>query len=285
MNTNDEILKRLTEYEVAPPDFLSQKIFAGIQQAGQAETRLDAELKKIAGFALTPPQELYGKIVRKLGLERSRAKVLAMPAWAMAAAAAVIIAFGIWYGLSSREQETPAYTSAPAPTAPVPQSNPTAPADAPVAAAPLTPSSKPGNVPAGKNSKLPARTAAAATPAEEVAQTVLLDGTNYRIKDREYFVYLTSFNYKEVPSVFRQNAAEKVLLYTDNSTAISLSPAMVKMMKKLYTTRTGGRPTRRAEKLKKRLNKWKEADEVFFDRNLDKNPMNPVDLGSFLLDK
>ena len=285
MQKKEEILKQLSNYEVKPPDFLSRNVLDKIHSIHSNEEKLEEKMQALQHYSSSPPQELYQRIITSLGLNK-KAKVVSINKGWWAAAAVLLMGIAIWVLLPKQnisDEGLVQNTENPLPQAP-PNTQITV-HDSTINSNSVTkPATKKNNhSPGWATYKSPA------TGNNEFenfsVSSIFLDGASYQVKDKEYFTHLTSFEPDEVPSFVYRNSNEKVMLYVDNSTAITISPNMMKMMKKLYSTRSNGKPTRKAVRLKKRLNSWKKADEVYFDKNLDKNPMNPVDLGNFLLDK
>lgn len=64
---------------------------------------------------------------------------------------------------------------------------------------------------------------------------------------------------------------------------VNLSDNIVAMMQPIYDTKKNGKPTRTAKRTKKKFEKWRKKDEKFFDRNMQKNPVDIIDLSEFIL--
>ena len=58
---------------------------------------------------------------------------------------------------------------------------------------------------------------------------------------------------------------------------------MAEYLKGMYEVNDKDKPTRKSKKLKAKLAKWKKKDESYFDRSLQKNPLDIIDLGEFIL--
>ena len=58
---------------------------------------------------------------------------------------------------------------------------------------------------------------------------------------------------------------------------------MVAMLQEVYLTKKNGKLARKAKKAKKKFEKWKKKDEKYFDKDLDKNPADIIDLSEFLM--
>ena len=57
------------------------------------------------------------------------------------------------------------------------------------------------------------------------------------------------------------------------------------MMKKMYKTKRNGKAPSSAKKLQKKLVDWKSYDTKSFDENLQKNPLDAIDLFESVFDK
>jgi hypothetical protein len=66
----------------------------------------------------------------------------------------------------------------------------------------------------------------------------------------------------------------------DEYSTLHVSDKIVMMIKALRETKTNGKPTRKAIKTKRRMEKWKAKDERYF--NEDKSAIDPIDLGKLL---
>jgi hypothetical protein len=51
----------------------------------------------------------------------------------------------------------------------------------------------------------------------------------------------------------------------------------------MYLAKGNGKPTRKAKKTKRKFEKWRKKDERYFDKNLQKNPADIIDLSEFIL--
>jgi hypothetical protein len=72
-------------------------------------------------------------------------------------------------------------------------------------------------------------------------------------------------------------------VHLDQYTNIVISKQVIAMIKEMYQVRSNGKPTRRARKMKERLEDWKKADEKHFDSTAFFNAADPFDLAEFIL--
>jgi hypothetical protein len=63
----------------------------------------------------------------------------------------------------------------------------------------------------------------------------------------------------------------------------NLTDKMVEMLQDMYLVKGNGKPTRKAKKTKRKFEKWRKKDEKYFDKNLQKNPADIIDLSEFIL--
>jgi hypothetical protein len=112
-----------------------------------------------------------------------------------------------------------------------------------------------------------------------------IGGSNVTILDNDYLATFASLNEANLPAFLQAEKPVATVITIDDYTDITISENMGAMMKKMYKTKKSGKPTRRARKTKEKLEKWKIADSTFFNPNNSMNPLNPFDLGNFILIK
>jgi len=108
------------------------------------------------------------------------------------------------------------------------------------------------------------------------------EGYNFAIKDNDLLGSFASFDYKNLPDFVTSDETTAVKINVDRSTAITVSEGMVAMLKRMYKTKRNGKPTWKAKRERKKIQRWKKADAKFFDKNPEKNPMDPLDLAEFI---
>jgi hypothetical protein len=64
---------------------------------------------------------------------------------------------------------------------------------------------------------------------------------------------------------------------------VGLSDKMTAMLQDIYGTKKNGKPTRKAKRTKKKFEKWRKKDEKHFDRNMQRNPADIIDLSDWIL--
>jgi hypothetical protein len=122
--------------------------------------------------------------------------------------------------------------------------------------------------------------AAPAAPTE-----LLINGSKFTIVDNDYLATFASFNESNLPAFLQADNPVATQITIDDYASITITEGMGAMMKKMYKTRKSGKPTRRARKQREKLEKWKRADSAFFNPNVNLNPLDPIDLGNFILYK
>jgi hypothetical protein len=113
----------------------------------------------------------------------------------------------------------------------------------------------------------------------------LINGSRFTIVDNDYLATFASFNESNLPEFLKADIPVATQITIDDYASITITQGMGAMMKKMYKTKKSGKPTRRARKQKEKLEKWKKADAIFFNPNANLNPLDPIDLGNFILYK
>ncbi len=125
-------------------------------------------------------------------------------------------------------------------------------------------------------------TASAAIVKHDRIWTLRLDGHSIRLVDNDPLFTFTSYHYPEIGNYLEQKTGEEIKINVDQYTSIVISKEAADMIREMYKTRSNGKPTRRARKMKERLENWKKADEKHFDGSAHFNPADPVDLAEFI---
>jgi hypothetical protein len=126
-----------------------------------------------------------------------------------------------------------------------------------------------------------------AIPMQEmpIATEMTIGGTKMPIIDNDYLASFAALNESNLPPFLQVEKPVATTISIDDYTYITISEGMGAMMKKMYKTKKSGKPTRRARKTKEKLEKWKKADADYFNQNSTMNPLDPIDLGNFILNK
>ncbi len=112
-----------------------------------------------------------------------------------------------------------------------------------------------------------------------------INGVTFQIIDNDYLATFAALTEENLPLFLKAENPVATNITLDQYTSINISEGMSAMMKKMYKTRKSGKPTRRARKQKEKLEKWKKADVDYFNQNSNLNPLDPRDLGNFILNK
>ena len=114
------------------------------------------------------------------------------------------------------------------------------------------------------------------------ASTHISKNVSTAFTDADFIYLLTSFN-PETAELFIQDLASKSVLYLNRFSYVNISDKMREFLETLYKTKKNKKPTRKARKAKQKLEKWKQADENYFDNEVSKNPLDIIDLSEFIL--
>jgi hypothetical protein len=102
-----------------------------------------------------------------------------------------------------------------------------------------------------------------------------------KLIDNDILLTLVSYNYTDYqPLLSEIKKDNKIKL--DQFSYITVSDKMNSLLKKMYATKRNNRPTRKAKKLRTKIEKWKKSDENHFDANTNNNPVDAIDLSEFI---
>jgi hypothetical protein len=127
-----------------------------------------------------------------------------------------------------------------------------------------------------------ARTASAGPSKRDRPSNMFINNHPLPLVDNDLLVTLTSFKYPEVADYVNQGEDKALKVHLDQYTNIVISKQAAGMIKEMYEKRSNGKPTRKARKMKDRLDGWKRADEKRFDSAAPFNPADPIDLAEFI---
>lgn len=135
-----------------------------------------------------------------------------------------------------------------------------------------------GNLPVAATDSMPTATIAK----HDRSWTLRLDGHSIYLVDNDPLFTFTSYHYPDIGNYMEQKTGEEIKIHIDQYTNIVVSKQAAAMIREMYKIRSNGKPTRRARKMKERLEDWKRADEKHFDGAASFNPADPVDLAEFI---
>lgn len=109
----------------------------------------------------------------------------------------------------------------------------------------------------------------------------ITNNVNANILDNDFLYTLTSFNYSQAET-FLTDIKKDPKISLDKYSYVNVSDKMAVFLKQLYAVNGKKKPTLKARRLKKKLNKWKKNDEDNFDNKIRKNPLDILDLSEFI---
>jgi len=113
-------------------------------------------------------------------------------------------------------------------------------------------------------------------------KVVFSNGTEAKLYENDILFTLTSYSSKEWDQFFSSAIQEKKVSLSRYA-YMNISDAMLEMLQATYLTKKNGDPSRKAKKTKKKFEKWRKKDEKFFDKNMQKNPADIIDLSDLIL--
>jgi len=105
---------------------------------------------------------------------------------------------------------------------------------------------------------------------------------NSTLVENDFIYTFTNFTYDQSISFLKKLKKDK-LISLNSYSYLNISEKMAEYLKGMYEVNDKDKPTRKSKKLKAKLAKWKKKDESYFDRSLQKNPLDIIDLGEFIL--
>jgi hypothetical protein len=274
------ILQKLKDHSVSPPAEIFDSIHKAIAEV-KSEAAENEPLKAIIALrekAVLPPAFLFDNIIAA-GKIKSPAKVVPFKKYIAAIAAALLLFAGIAIVFKLSNKKDAAQNDGIAKQSGG-QSLPTddhSIKDTVAIAKDKLPLISPNNALAHTTKKYGSNIMRKTGTA-----TVEADGDDLIIKENDLLYSFTNFNYNNLPAFITSDNTDAVKVRIDGSASITLSEGMVMMMKRMYKQKRNGKPTAKARREKRKLQRWKNADTKFFDKNVEKNPMDPMDLAEFL---
>jgi len=245
---DNSLLERLQQEEATPPDFLRTAITGTIRKSMTERSGVTGKVQQLFRRRL-----IYGSIAASLLL--------------------LLTGTAIYKTITHK--------------APAPKDNVTI-KNVPIASAQTADSLKSADTSrtsiAVSSEDLPAAETDSATSAivkHDRIGSLHLDGHSMRLVDNDPLFTFTSYHYPEIGN-YLEKVGEEIKITVDQYTNIVISQQAALMIREMYKTRSNGKPTRRARKMKERLEYWKKADEKRFDGALRLNPADPIDLAEFI---
>ena len=116
-------------------------------------------------------------------------------------------------------------------------------------------------------------------------KNVSFNGTSLPFIDNDFFATFASFNNVTTDILKNIPEGKDLIVRLNNYSVITISSKMQEMMKKMYKTKKNGKVPSSAKKLQKKLVDWKNYDNKSFDLDLQKNPLDAIDLLESVFDK
>jgi hypothetical protein len=281
MDNRPDIWRRLQDHETTPPQELTDRLLHALRSSTENGIR---SLERLQQHATPPPASIQlsirnlttGAASRRNGGWNSRFFYGAIAACLIMVAGVAL--YMIYFSHKPQSSAITRRATAPTPIKPAQelQSSPPAVAEdssgaAIAVAADATDSTATGS------------TAANITPRHNRQQTLYIDHHSFPLVDNDLLVTFTSFKYPEMADHVSKVDDKDMKVHLDQYTNIVISKQVIAMIKEMYRTRSNGKPTRKARKMKERLEDWKKADEKHFDSTAFFNAADPIDLAEFIL--
>ena len=269
MDNRSDIWRHLQDHQIPPPQEVFERLQRTLDPPGDDDR---SGLGRLQDHTVSPPAFLRIK-VSEAAIPPGQGLLRRILPYAAAACVLLVIAGIVIDRSVSRQKPGPAVAQ----TSPAKINVPT---QKDTAALSQTAAALPGSA-TDSSAKM-------AATGQGLSPMFTIDGDHFALVDNNPLLTFTSFRYPALTSYVDKNSTGRLKVRLDQYTNIVLSPAMTAMIKDLYGTRSTGTPTRRARKTKERLEKWKTADEEYFDGKAlpgeigSRNPLDPIDLAEFI---
>lgn len=264
MTDRPDIWSHLKDHEALPPQDVCNRLqrILGV-----------GEMERLQEHAVSPPLFLRQEIAQRSGIKPSTAGKLSPGRfrWYISAAACLvlIVAGWIFYG---NNHTTDARTAAAEKKQVTPVAGVAVHADTLSESTDTT----------GGTGTLTTDAGAVAGSPRHLRPSYSIEGESISVTDNDLMATFTGFVYPDVPDYLTRNADQPLRIHIDQYTNITVSKNMLEMMKQMYQVLPNGKPARKARRIKRRLESWKERDQKRFDKSVNANPLDPVDLGEFI---
>ena len=111
---------------------------------------------------------------------------------------------------------------------------------------------------------------------------VQINGDNLIVYENDLLYTFAKLKPKTVPSFFRSSDGKEIQISINEFTNISVSSYMQTIISELYKTGRKGKPTWKARRVKGRIEKWRKNDVKLFDKKMNANPLDIIDMGDSL---
>ena len=277
----NDILQQLRDHQQSPPENLLNNILLGIQENNNAIPvgNYLTTLSELKNHHLQAPEHLYQGIVNGLFTAKKESSIIRMMFTGRRIAAVLILTLSAWlvFYLSTKKNTTSDYQATINTPAPIIKK------DVPVTTT--------GKAPAATVSIKEAATIAilknpglAKSLNKGIFKNLQIDGKSIEVVDNDLLYTLFNCDYK-ILEPYLESEDKKLVMGLDKYSSVTVSPRMISFMKTMYTTNKKNKPTRKAKKAIKALDKWKLTDREYFDLQQKANPLDIIDLSEFIFDK
>jgi hypothetical protein len=298
MDNRPDIWRRLQDHEMTPPKELFDRLLHAFRATDARTDNPPADHPSLPAPAedgirslarlqqyTTPPPAFIHTAIRNSIIGSGPRRFGWFPRFRFfyaAVAACLVIVFGVVvYRMNTSHQphikDVVRKTTMPGPVSPAQQGTP----------APLTPAEDSSGATTAVTSDATDSTISGSTVANITGIITrqpawYIDHHPFPLVDNDLLITLTSLKYQEVADHVSKAGDQAMKVHLDQFTNIVISTQVVAMIKEMYRTRSNGKPTRKARKMKERLEDWKKADEKHFDSTAFFNAADPIDLAEFI---
>ena len=281
MDNRPDIWRRLQDHETTPPQELSERVLHAIRTTPENGLR---SLERLQQY-ITPPPAFMQAAIRNSTIGSGPRRNGWSPPFrffygAVAACLAIVAGLVFYLAEVSPQKQTKDVarkTTTPASVLPAQQ-------DTSASQSVAGDSSGVATAVTGDatDSTTGGSTATNITIRANRPQAWYIDHRSFPLVDNDLLVTFTSFRYPEIADHVGKADDKDMRVHLDQFTNIVISKQVVAMIKEMYQTRSNGKPTRRARRMKDRLEDWKKADEKHFDSTAFFNAADPIDLAEFI---
>lgn len=259
-------IDQLKDHQEQPPLSLYDRIMNTVK-AQEDKDALDLQLKDLGSMEIDPQEHQYAAISRAIKKEKSPLRHMIIRISAVAAVLFFFIA--IWGILQNREMGSGVIKFAEQyrPAEKQVASNKTYPAPVSI--------SEHRSLSADKKKHV-------LTPSLIQQYQPTISGTNETMSWVENDLFYTILNCRYVAiAPYFENESRQLIVNVDQFSTATVSDKMLQFMKTMYSTNKRSKPTRKARRASRKLEKWKKADALYFDQKNKHNPLDIIDITRF----
>jgi len=269
-----DILSQLKDHEQQPPESL----FGRIQDAAREEMNrdaLDLKLKELGEYEIAPQESHYITISKSVKGNPNNIRTLF---YRLGALAAVLFFFFAAWAIYRLAWNTPAIKAT--------ETAALSPAAKPSSQSPLVPVNIPA-IATDSNARIlvaETKTYRVTAPVYSASQAPRLSGSgeSFSWVDNDLLYSVLNCRYSAMEPYFKDESRQ-LIVDVDQYSSTAVSEKMLQFMKTMYRTNKKNKPTFKAKKAKRKLEKWKKADATYFDKpGNNHNPLDIIDLTRFV---